>query len=56
MDAQDVHATGDIPLLGALFGSPIAAGLSYDPAADLPETADLRPKSMEDIAMPEGAI
>ena len=27
VDAQDVHATGDIPLLGALLGSPIAAGL-----------------------------
>ena len=27
VDAQDVHATGDIPLLGALFGRPLAAGL-----------------------------
>jgi hypothetical protein len=27
VDAQDVHATGDIPLLGALLGSPIEAGL-----------------------------
>jgi hypothetical protein len=27
VDAQDVHATGDIPILGALLGSPIAAGL-----------------------------
>jgi hypothetical protein len=28
VDAHDVHATGDIPLLGALFGKPIAAGLN----------------------------
>ena len=27
VDAQDVHATGDIPLLGMLLGSPIKAGL-----------------------------
>jgi hypothetical protein len=27
VDAQDVHATGDIPLLGALLGNPMAAGL-----------------------------
>ena len=27
VDAQEVHATGDIPLLGALLGSPIASGL-----------------------------
>ena len=27
VDAQDVHATGDLPLLGALFGRPVAAGL-----------------------------
>jgi hypothetical protein len=27
VDAQAVHATGDIPLLGALLGSPITAGL-----------------------------
>jgi hypothetical protein len=27
VDAQEVHATGDIPLLGALLGRPIAAGL-----------------------------
>lgn len=27
VDAQDVHATGDIPRLGALLGSPVAAGL-----------------------------
>jgi hypothetical protein len=27
VDVQDVHATGDIPLLGALFGRPVAAGL-----------------------------
>jgi hypothetical protein len=27
VDAQDVHATGDMPLLGALLGSPLAAGL-----------------------------
>jgi hypothetical protein len=27
VDAQAVHATGDIPLLGALLGSPVAAGL-----------------------------
>ena len=27
VDAQNVHATGDIPLLGALLGNPIAAGL-----------------------------
>jgi hypothetical protein len=27
VDAQEVHASGDIPLLGALFGSPITAGL-----------------------------
>jgi hypothetical protein len=27
VDAQDVHATGDVPLLGALFGRPVAAGL-----------------------------
>jgi hypothetical protein len=27
VDAQNVHATGDIPLLGALLGRPIAAGL-----------------------------
>ena len=27
VDAQDVHATGDIPILGALLGSPIATGL-----------------------------
>ncbi len=27
VDAQEVHATGDIPMLGALLGSPVAAGL-----------------------------
>jgi Putative polyhydroxyalkanoic acid system protein (PHA_gran_rgn) len=27
VDAQDVHATGDIPLLGALLGRPLASGL-----------------------------
>jgi hypothetical protein len=27
VDAQEVHATGDIPLLGALFGRPLATGL-----------------------------
>jgi hypothetical protein len=28
VDAQDVHATGDIPILGALLGRPVAAGLT----------------------------
>jgi len=27
VDAQDVHVTGDIPLLGQLLGGPLAAGL-----------------------------
>jgi len=27
IDAQDVHATGDIPILGELLGGPLAAGL-----------------------------
>jgi hypothetical protein len=27
VDAQDVHATGDIPILGALLGRPVATGL-----------------------------
>jgi hypothetical protein len=27
VDALEVHATGDIPLLGALLGSPVATGL-----------------------------
>jgi hypothetical protein len=27
VDAQDVHAAGDIPLPGGLLGSPVAAGL-----------------------------
>jgi hypothetical protein len=27
VDAQEVHATGDIPLLGALLGRPVATGL-----------------------------
>jgi hypothetical protein len=27
VDARDVHATGDIPLLGALLGSSVATGL-----------------------------
>ncbi len=27
VDARDVHATGDIPLLGALLGRPVATGL-----------------------------
>jgi hypothetical protein len=27
VDAQDVHATGDIPILGELLGGPLAAGL-----------------------------
>ena len=27
VDARDVHATRDIPMLGALFGGPVAAGL-----------------------------
>ena len=27
VDAQDVHATGDIPILGGLFGGPLASGL-----------------------------
>ena len=27
VDARDVHATGDIPLLGALLGAPVASGL-----------------------------
>jgi hypothetical protein len=27
VDAREVHATGDIPLLGALLGSPVATGL-----------------------------
>src|SRR4051794_9232758 len=27
VDAQEVHATGDIPLLGGLLGGPLATGL-----------------------------
>jgi hypothetical protein len=27
VDAQEVHATGDMPLLGGLLGSPLGAGL-----------------------------
>ena len=27
VDAEEVHASGDIPLLGRLLGSPVAAGL-----------------------------
>lgn len=27
VDAQEVHASGDIPLLGGLLGSPVATGL-----------------------------
>jgi hypothetical protein len=27
VDAQSVHATGDIPMLGGLLGGPLAAGL-----------------------------
>ena len=27
VDVQDVHATGDIPILGELLGGPLAAGL-----------------------------
>jgi hypothetical protein len=27
VDPQEVHAMGDIPILGALLGSPVAAGL-----------------------------
>jgi hypothetical protein len=27
VDAQDVHATGDIPILGELLGGPLAVGL-----------------------------
>jgi hypothetical protein len=27
VDAQEVHATGDMPLLGGLLGSPLASGL-----------------------------
>jgi hypothetical protein len=27
VDAQELHATGDIPMLGALLGSPVASGL-----------------------------
>jgi hypothetical protein len=27
VDAHDVHATGDIPILGELLGGPLAAGL-----------------------------
>jgi hypothetical protein len=27
VDAQEVHATGDIPMLGALLGSSVATGL-----------------------------
>lgn len=27
VDAQDVHAVGDIPALGALLGGPLASGL-----------------------------
>jgi hypothetical protein len=27
VDAQEVHATGDIPMLGGLLGSPLASGL-----------------------------
>jgi Putative polyhydroxyalkanoic acid system protein (PHA_gran_rgn) len=27
VDAQEVHATGDIPILGGLFGGPLASGL-----------------------------
>ena len=27
VDARDVHAVGDIPLLGALLGGPLASGL-----------------------------
>jgi hypothetical protein len=27
IDARDVHATGDIPILGALLGGPLASGL-----------------------------
>jgi hypothetical protein len=28
VDAQEVHAKGDIPLLGSLLGGPLAAGLT----------------------------
>jgi hypothetical protein len=27
VDAQDVHATGHIPIVGALVGGPLASGL-----------------------------
>jgi hypothetical protein len=27
VDAREVHASGDIPLLGGLLGSPLASGL-----------------------------
>ena len=27
VDAQNVHATGDIPILGQLLGGPLASGL-----------------------------
>jgi hypothetical protein len=27
VDAQDVHATGDIPILGGLLGGPLVSGL-----------------------------
>ena len=27
VDAQNVHATGDIPMLGGLLGGPLTAGL-----------------------------
>ena len=27
VDAQNVHATGDIPILGELLGGPLASGL-----------------------------
>jgi hypothetical protein len=29
VDAQEVHASGDIPLLGGLLGSPVATGLKH---------------------------
>jgi len=38
VDAQEVHATGDIPLLGGLLGGPLATGLTQIVRRNFPKS------------------
>jgi hypothetical protein len=38
VDAQDVHATGDIPMLGGLLGGPLVSGLTQIVRRNFPKS------------------